>query len=457
MSKRTQFFRCKSTEKILKWLETNYELCDDVCLPRCLLYKHYLDYCGSIKSEPISAAAFGKIIRRKFNKIATRRLGTRGQSKYHYFGLAIKKSSPYYGDYLENSQRLRTKLRKVGCRKKMLTSNHLNTNLIDKVNQLMDNFPQANEFVNPSNPAYRNIETFLCMYKTHCDHLADIIINFKLDSIQLHLRHFWLQLPCHFDRLLQSDLLSKLIQCCDYTFFEGLLNALYPQNFKTVSSQTLNYLNILTNNFELWLREALIGLPDSLISVKVEALHHFVRSIKRYKYLFPLIKSCSYTLNQKELLSLMTDDLQSLDLDSILDDSLLNCNNNQLNQSLTLLVDFFAHLQSTTDLDTFFSSLRRLFHISLKNCQSSCIVSRSTEFILIVNRLIVCLCRELTINYVPTLNHWITLFSTIREYSILVAEETIRHDNFQINKLSIICWDNFSFDNINFCDSLLAR
>ncbi|XP_025018199.1 transcription factor RFX4-like isoform X2 [Tetranychus urticae] len=402
MSKRTQFFRCKSTEKILKWLETNYELCDDVCLPRCLLYKHYLDYCGSIKSEPISAAAFGKIIRRKFNKIATRRLGTRGQSKYHYFGLAIKKSSPYYGDYLENSQRLRTKLRKVGCRKKMLTSNHLNTNLIDKVNQLMDNFPQANEFVNPSNPAYRNIETFLCMYKTHCDHLADIIINFKLDSIQLHLRHFWLQLPCHFDRLLQSDLLSKLIQCCDYTFFEGLLNALYPQNFKTVSSQTLNYLNILTNNFELWLREALIGLPDSLISVKVEALHHFVRSIKRYKYLFPLIKS-------------------------------------------------------TTDLDTFFSSLRRLFHISLKNCQSSCIVSRSTEFILIVNRLIVCLCRELTINYVPTLNHWITLFSTIREYSILVAEETIRHDNFQINKLSIICWDNFSFDNINFCDSLLAR
>lgn len=130
-------------------LETNYELCDDVCLPRCLLYKHYLDYCGSIKSEPISAAAFGKasnfkinqflvsgllfikepksskisskssynlslslwlnlqIIRRKFNKIATRRLGTRGQSKYHYFGLAIKKSSPYYGDYLENSQRLR--------------------------------------------------------------------------------------------------------------------------------------------------------------------------------------------------------------------------------------------------------------------------------------------------------------------------------------------------------------
>ena len=37
-----------------------------------------------------------QMVRRKFNTISTRRLGTRGQSKYHYYGLAVKKTSKYY-------------------------------------------------------------------------------------------------------------------------------------------------------------------------------------------------------------------------------------------------------------------------------------------------------------------------------------------------------------------------
>ncbi|XP_053203699.1 transcription factor RFX4-like isoform X2 [Panonychus citri] len=451
-SKRSQFFRCKSTERTLKWLESNYELCDDVCLPRCLLYKHYLDHCRTINSEPISAAAFGKIIRRKFSKIATRRLGTRGQSKYHYFGLAIRKSSPYYGDYLENCQRLRTKLRKVGSRKKSNKGNNLTRNhdvtLIDKVNHLLSfNFPRIDDFLKPTNPYYSTIETFLCIYKSHCDSLADYIINYQLDLIENHLKHFWLQLSNHLDYnpTLNCDLLNKIIQCCDYTFFEALLHSLFPANFtKNISNQMIIYLNGLADNFELWLKDALIGFPDSLIVKKIEALHHFVRSIKS-----------SYTLNQKELLLLMTDDLRSLDLDLIWDDCLFNCNNSN-HSSLTLLIDFFANLKpNSVDLDSFLSTLRQLFYDLLDNCQSSCIVSKSTQFILIVNRLIVCLCRELTINCVPTLNHWITLFSTIREYSILIAEETIRRDYFKINKLSIICWDNLCFDStaIDFYDS----
>ncbi|CAG2166766.1 unnamed protein product [Oppiella nova] len=39
-----------------------------------------------------------KLVRQKFPKITTRRLGTRGQSKYHYYGVGIKKSSIYFAD-----------------------------------------------------------------------------------------------------------------------------------------------------------------------------------------------------------------------------------------------------------------------------------------------------------------------------------------------------------------------
>ena len=41
-------------------LEDNYHLEDGVCLPRSLIYEHYLDYCQRDRSQPVNAASFGK-------------------------------------------------------------------------------------------------------------------------------------------------------------------------------------------------------------------------------------------------------------------------------------------------------------------------------------------------------------------------------------------------------------
>jgi len=37
-----------------------------------------------------------KILRSTFPNLKTRRLGTRGQSKYHYYGITVRQTSPYY-------------------------------------------------------------------------------------------------------------------------------------------------------------------------------------------------------------------------------------------------------------------------------------------------------------------------------------------------------------------------
>jgi len=42
--------------------------------------------------------SYEQLVRQKFPKITTRRLGTRGQSKYHYYGVGIKKTSIYFED-----------------------------------------------------------------------------------------------------------------------------------------------------------------------------------------------------------------------------------------------------------------------------------------------------------------------------------------------------------------------
>uniref|UniRef100_A0A1I7XP81 RFX-type winged-helix domain-containing protein n=1 Tax=Heterorhabditis bacteriophora TaxID=37862 RepID=A0A1I7XP81_HETBA len=78
----------------IQWLLDNYETADGTSLPRCTLYDHYKKHCGEHKLDAVNAASFGKLIRSVFLGLRTRRLGTRGNSKYHYYGIRIKADSP---------------------------------------------------------------------------------------------------------------------------------------------------------------------------------------------------------------------------------------------------------------------------------------------------------------------------------------------------------------------------
>jgi regulatory factor X 1/2/3 len=77
----------------VQWLLENYETKSGVSLPRSTVYNHYIRHCKSHEMEPVNAASFGKLIRSIFLGLQTRRLGTRGNSKYHYYGIQIKPES----------------------------------------------------------------------------------------------------------------------------------------------------------------------------------------------------------------------------------------------------------------------------------------------------------------------------------------------------------------------------
>ncbi|CAG2171019.1 unnamed protein product, partial [Oppiella nova] len=77
----------------VQWLIENYETAEGVSLPRSTLYSHYQQHCQQHNIEPVNAASFGKLIRSVFIGLRTRRLGTRGNSKYHYYGIRVKPGS----------------------------------------------------------------------------------------------------------------------------------------------------------------------------------------------------------------------------------------------------------------------------------------------------------------------------------------------------------------------------
>ncbi|KAF6020630.1 RFX2 [Bugula neritina] len=77
----------------VKWLLENFEPCDGVSLPRSVLYNFYIHHCQTENVEPSNPASFGKLVRMIFRDLKTRRLGQRGNSRYHYYGIRLKPSS----------------------------------------------------------------------------------------------------------------------------------------------------------------------------------------------------------------------------------------------------------------------------------------------------------------------------------------------------------------------------
>lgn len=80
--------------KKVQWLIDNFEPAEGCSLRRSTLYNYYLLHCTEQRIEPVNPASFGKLIRSVFLGLRTRRLGTRGNSKYHYYGIRVKVSSP---------------------------------------------------------------------------------------------------------------------------------------------------------------------------------------------------------------------------------------------------------------------------------------------------------------------------------------------------------------------------
>ena len=67
-------------------------------VPRNTVYNEYQYLCGDLRVSTLNPASFGKLVRIIFPNITTRRLGVRGNSKYHYVDLALKGANGKLGN-----------------------------------------------------------------------------------------------------------------------------------------------------------------------------------------------------------------------------------------------------------------------------------------------------------------------------------------------------------------------
>lgn len=63
-------------------------------VPRGRVYANYASRCATERITVLNPASFGKLVRVLFPGLRTRRLGVRGESKYHYVNFTLAEDQP---------------------------------------------------------------------------------------------------------------------------------------------------------------------------------------------------------------------------------------------------------------------------------------------------------------------------------------------------------------------------
>ncbi|XP_031717554.1 DNA-binding protein RFX6 [Anarrhichthys ocellatus] len=428
----------KQTQLTLQWLEENYIVCEGVCLPRCILYAHYLDFCRKEKLEPACAATFGKTIRQKFPLLTTRRLGTRGHSKYHYYGIGIKESSAYYHSVYSGKGLTRfsgSKLKNEGgfTRKYSLSS---------KTGTLLPDFPNAQHLLLQGNISREKVDTLIMMYKTHCQCILDNAINVSFEEIQNFLLHFWQGMPDHLLPLLENPVIVDIFCICDSILYKVLTDVLIPATMQEMPESLLADIRNFAKHWEHWLASSLENLPECLAAKKLPIARHFVSSLKRQTSFLHLAQIARPALFDQAVVTSMVLDIDNVDLGSISSQPLLSINSTRDQDpdiyseydSITVFQELKELLRKNATVESFIEWLDSVVeHKVIKPGKQSgrSVKKRAQDFLLRWSFFGARVMHNLTLNNASSFGSFHLIRMLLDEYILLALETQFNNDKEQ--------------------------
>ncbi|XP_014652338.1 PREDICTED: MHC class II regulatory factor RFX1, partial [Ceratotherium simum simum] len=348
----------------VQWLLDNYETAEGVSLPRSTLYCHYLLHCQEQKLEPVNAASFGKLIRSVFMGLRTRRLGTRGNSKYHYYGLRIKGSSPLLrlmedqqhmamrGQPFSQKQRLKPIQKMEGMTNGVAVGPQQASGLSDisaqvqQYQQFLDasrSLPDFSELdlqgkVLPEGVGPGDVKAFQVLYREHCEAIVDVMVNLQFTLVETLWKTFWrfhLSQPSEAPPLAVHDeaekrlpkaslvLLSKFepvlqwTKHCDNVLYQGLVEILIPDVLRPIPSALTQAIRNFAKSLESWLTHAMVNIPEEMLRVKVAAAGAFAQTLRRYTSLNHLAQAARAVLQNTAQINQMLSDLNRVDFANV--------------------------------------------------------------------------------------------------------------------------------------------
>uniref|UniRef100_A0A3B4G561 DNA-binding protein RFX2 n=1 Tax=Pundamilia nyererei TaxID=303518 RepID=A0A3B4G561_9CICH len=399
----------RSSSAMLQWLLDNYETAEGVSLPRSSLYNHYLRHCQEQKLDPVNAASFGKLIRSVFMGLRTRRLGTRGNSKYHYYGIRVKPDSPL-NRLQEDTQYMAMRqqpvhqkqrfkpLQKVDSMSDSLcgSSQHCSSTPEQSVaaqsqhhQQYIDMSHSLPPFPTPdlgTQPLperinMNDIKKLQTLYRDHCEATLDVVMNLQFHYIEKLWQTFWYSTPPPSDGSTTLPSRSERKRGKKASVFDArALNdpvmsclgiSLFSAYGCSLSSGTLTQaIRNFAKSLEGWLTNAMTSFPQEIIRTKVAVVSAFAQTLRRYTSLNHLAQAARAVLQNTSQINQMLSDLNRVDFANVQEQASWVC---QCDESVVqrLEQDFKVTLQQQSSLDQWATWLDNVVSQVLKPHQGS--------------------------------------------------------------------------------------
>ncbi|XP_027523930.1 DNA-binding protein RFX2 isoform X3 [Corapipo altera] len=402
----------------LQWLLDNYETAEGVSLPRSSLYNHYLRHCQEHKLDPVNAASFGKLIRSVFMGLRTRRLGTRGNSKYHYYGIRLKPESPLNrlqedAQYMamrqqpiHQKQRYRAAQKMDGMAESGSNSNPHTTpeqsvaaqsqhhqQFID-VTHVFPEFPAPDlgNVLLQEGFTLNDVKTLQILYRRHCEATLDVVMNLQFHYIEKLWQSFWspkappsdgpTALPSSEEEpegtlpkdklitLCKYEPILKWMRSCDHILYQALVEILIPDVLRPVPSTLTQAIRNFAKSLEGWLMNAMSEFPPQVVQTKVGVVSAFAQTLRRYTSLNHLAQAARAVLQNTSQINQMLSDLNRVDFANVQEQASWVC---QCEEGMVqkLEQDFKLTLQQQSSLDQWASWLDNVVTQVLKHHEGS--------------------------------------------------------------------------------------
>ncbi|XP_033824675.1 transcription factor RFX4 isoform X1 [Periophthalmus magnuspinnatus] len=413
-----------STPATLEWLEDNYEIAEGVCIPRSALYMHYLDFSEKHDMQPVNAASFGKIIRQQFPALTTRRLGTRGQSKYHYYGIAVKETSQYYD--VMYSKKGAAWVNETG--KKEVTKQTVAYSPRSKLGTLLPEFPNVKDLNLPASLPEERVSTFIMMYRTHCQRILDTVIRANFDEVQSFLLHFWQGMPPHMLPVLGSPTVVNIVGVCDSILYKAISGVLMPTVLQALPDSLTQVIRKFAKQLDEWLKIALHDLPENLRNIKFELSRRFSQILKRQTSLNHLCQASRTVINSADITFQMLEDWRNVDLNSITKQTLYTMEDSQDEHRLLIIhlyQEFDRLLEEQSPIEAYIDWLdamvdRCVVRVALK--RPGCLKKVAQQFLLMWSCFGTRVIRDMTLHSAPSFGSFHLIHLMFDDYVLYLME-----------------------------------
>lgn len=325
------------------WLMENYETAEGVSLPRSTLYNHYMRHCNENKLDAVNAASFGKLIRSVFIGLRTRRLGTRGNSKYHYYGIRIKPGSHLNNSVDEKPTQVQPSnvMPRPSKRGSSKNESYYETcsQYLGDGSKAIPNFPpitlmNGTDILSASTNdlTIEDVDTFRSIYREHCEAFLDAILNLEFNTVEQLWHEFWRaqdnnnEDECEEEKYLSKSKLYSLcqikgvqdfIRSVDLLFYQNLVDVLIPSVLRAIPSSLTQAIRNFAKNLETWLLAAMNSCPEEICKIKMSSVSALSQTLRRYTSLNHLAQAARAVLQNSSQIAQMLNDLNRVDFNNV--------------------------------------------------------------------------------------------------------------------------------------------